>query len=162
MSDWFQRGLCWTQGFGPPLELGGVDYFGHKEPATLPGTMDKRRSFSDKMKFEVVLEVLTGQRTMAEIASQFEVHPIRVGLWKKEFLERGPSLFSSAKSANDRLSIRRQCELLEISRSSYYYVPRPESEATIKLMNRIDEIFTHNLDYGSRMMRKVLIREDGL
>jgi len=62
----------------------------------------------------------------------------------------------------ERLSVRRQCELLEISRSSYYYVPRPESEATIKLMNRIDEIFTNNLDYGSRMMRKVLIREDGL
>ena len=62
----------------------------------------------------------------------------------------------------ERLSVRRQCELLEISRSSYYYVPRPESEATIKLMNRIDEIFTNNLDYGSRMMSKVLIREDGL
>ena len=61
--------------------------------------MDKRRSFSDKMKFEVVLEVLKGQRTMAEIASQFEVHPIQVGRWKKEFLERGPSMFSSGKSA---------------------------------------------------------------
>ncbi len=52
--------------------------------------MDKRRSFSDKMKFEVVLEVLKGQRTMAAIAAQFEVHPIQVGRWKKEFLERGP------------------------------------------------------------------------
>jgi len=61
--------------------------------------MDKRRSFSDKMKFEVVLEVLKGQRTMAEIASQFEVHPIQVGRWKKGFLERGPSMFSSGKSA---------------------------------------------------------------
>ena len=62
----------------------------------------------------------------------------------------------------ERLSVRRQCELLEISRSSYYYVPRPESEATIKLMNRIDEIFTNNPDYGSRFMRKVLKREDGI
>lgn len=60
--------------------------------------MDKRRSFSDKMKFEVVLEVLKGQRTMAEIATQFEVHPIQVGRWKKEFLERGPSMFSAGKS----------------------------------------------------------------
>lgn len=63
--------------------------------------MDKRRSFSDKMKFEVVLEVLKGQRTMAEIATQFEVHPIQVGRWKKEFLERGPSMFSSGKSATE-------------------------------------------------------------
>ena len=62
----------------------------------------------------------------------------------------------------ERLSIRRQCDLLEVSRSSYYYEPRPESEATISLMNRIDGIFTDNLDYGSRMMRKVLRLEDGL
>jgi transposase-like protein len=40
--------------------------------------MDKRRSFSDKMKIEVVLEVLKGQRSMTEIASQFEVHSIQV------------------------------------------------------------------------------------
>ena len=39
----------------------------------------------------------------------------------------------------ERLSIRRQCDLLEVSRSSYYCEPRPESESTISLMNRIDE-----------------------
>ncbi len=63
--------------------------------------MDKRRTFSDKTKFEVVLEVLKGQRTMAEIAAQFEVHPIQVGRWKKVFLERGPSMFFSGKTAEE-------------------------------------------------------------
>ncbi len=62
----------------------------------------------------------------------------------------------------ERLLIRKQCELLEVSRSSYYNRPRPESEATIKLMNRLDEIFTDNLDYGSRMMCKVLRLQDGM
>lgn len=62
----------------------------------------------------------------------------------------------------ERLSIRRQCDLLEVSRSTYYYEPRPEAESDIALMNRIDRIFTDNVDYGSRMMRKVLRLEDGL
>lgn len=60
------------------------------------------------------------------------------------------------------LSIRRQCQLLSFPRSVYYYVPAPVSDADLKLMNRIDEIFTDSPEYGSRMMRKILRREDGV
>ena len=41
---------------------------------------------------------------------------------------------------NSQISIRRQCELLELARPSYYYQPRPLSELNLKLMRRIDEI----------------------
>lgn len=58
------------------------------------------------------------------------------------------------------ISIRRQCSLLSFTRSAYYYEPRPVSDDDLKLMNRIDEIFTDNPDYGSRFMRKILKRED--
>jgi len=37
------------------------------------------------------------------------------------------------------LSIVRQCELLSINRSSYYYQPVPENEEDLKLMRLIDE-----------------------
>ena len=60
------------------------------------------------------------------------------------------------------MSIRRQCSLLSFTRSAYYYAPRPVSDGNLKLMNRIDEIFTDNPDYGSRFMRKILKREDGI
>lgn len=60
--------------------------------------MSSRRSFSDKVKFEIVLEVLKGQRTVTEIASQYEVHPTMISRWKKEFLEKGASVFATGKS----------------------------------------------------------------
>lgn len=63
--------------------------------------MNKRRVFSDKVKFEIVLEVIKGQRSLNEIASQFEVHPTQISRWKKEFLEKGASVFSTGKSESE-------------------------------------------------------------
>jgi len=49
-----------------------------------------------------------------------------------------------------RLSIVRQCELASISRSSFYREPTAVSEATLRLMRRIDEQFLETPWYGSR------------
>ena len=40
------------------------------------------------------------------------------------------------------LSISRQCTLLGIARSSFYYRPRPESAEELELLKRLDRIFT--------------------
>lgn len=51
------------------------------------------------------------------------------------------------------LSVRRQCELLGIARSSYYYQPQPEcSEQDIELMRLLDKEYTLHPFYGSRRM----------
>ena len=39
------------------------------------------------------------------------------------------------------LSVSRQCRLLSISRSSFYYAPRAESPENLALMRRIDELY---------------------
>lgn len=52
-----------------------------------------RRRSSPKLKFQVVLEALTGDKTPGQIAKAYGVHPNVVGLWKKLVLERGPQLF---------------------------------------------------------------------
>ncbi len=52
-----------------------------------------RRRHSAKLKFQVVLEALTGEKTPGQIAKAYGVHPNSVGLWKKLLLERGPQLF---------------------------------------------------------------------
>jgi len=58
-----------------------------------------------------------------------------------------------------RLSIAKQCNLLEIGRSSFYYLPSGESEYNLKLMRIIDEEFMEDPTYGSRTMRYVLRRK---
>lgn len=63
------------------------------------------------------------------------------------------------ESNNETIPINRQCELLGINRSSYYYQPKPVSQETIILMNRIDEIYTDKPYYGYPRITKQLQRE---
>src|SRR5512135_2734914 len=48
------------------------------------------------------------------------------------------------------LSVRRQCELLGLNRSSLYYEPAGETAEDLRLMRRIDEQYTACPSYGSR------------
>ena len=57
------------------------------------------------------------------------------------------------------LSLSRQCEVLSISRSSFYYTPKGESAENLALMRRIDELFLKYPFYGSRQMVRQLRRE---
>ena len=50
------------------------------------------------------------------------------------------------------LSVARQCELVGMSRSSYYYAPAGESEENLRLMRLIDEQYLKTPFYGSRRM----------
>ena len=61
-------------------------------------------------------------------------------------------------SAHGRLSIARQCSLVSISRSSFYYQGKGESPLNLNLMRRIDEQFLETPWYGSRQMARHLWR----
>ena len=58
-----------------------------------------------------------------------------------------------------RLSIARQCELVSIARSSYYYAGAGESALNLHLMRMIDEEFMARPHYGSRQMARYLRRQ---
>jgi putative transposase len=57
------------------------------------------------------------------------------------------------------LPIKRQAELLNISRGTVYYHPEPVSEADQQLMRRIDELHLEHPFAGSRMLRDMLDHE---
>jgi putative transposase len=57
-----------------------------------------------------------------------------------------------------RLSIVRQCELVSISRASFYRPPASESEENLELMRLIDEAFLEAPWYGTRQMARHLSR----
>jgi len=56
----------------------------------------------------------------------------------------------------DGISIARQCELLGISRSGYYYRPVGVSDEDLVCMRLLDEVFTKRPYFGSRRLRDEL------
>ncbi|HWX33131.1 MAG TPA: IS3 family transposase [Steroidobacteraceae bacterium] len=58
-----------------------------------------------------------------------------------------------------KVPVKRQAELLDLSRSSVYYAPRPLSERDLMLMRRIDELHLEVPFYGSRKLADRLRRE---
>ena len=53
----------------------------------------KGKRCSPRFQFQVVLEVLKGDRDAVEIARAHDLYPTTVARWKREFLENGPAVF---------------------------------------------------------------------
>jgi len=58
--------------------------------------------------------------------------------------------------AHESISVRRQCELVGISRSALYYTPVSETEENLRLMRLIDEQYTRTPFYGRHRMTAYL------
>jgi len=58
-----------------------------------------------------------------------------------------------------KLSVTRQCELLELNRTGVYYTPRPVREEDLRIMRRIDELHLEHPFYGARRLAKQFGRE---
>ena len=60
---------------------------------------------------------------------------------------------------HELFSIERQCELVGLNRSTYYYKPAQEDPLNLELMRRIDELYLEAPEYGYRTMTELLQRE---
>src|SRR6266852_3709870 len=60
---------------------------------------------------------------------------------------------------SNKVTIVRQCELLDLCRSSLYYQPRPVSPTDLTLMRRMDELHIEHPFLGARRMAQLLQRE---
>ena len=52
----------------------------------------KRRSFSAEFKAELVLSVLTGEKSQAEVCREYQLSAQQFGNWKKQFLENAEAI----------------------------------------------------------------------
>jgi len=52
------------------------------------------RRYSPQLKFQIVLELLQGDRTVSQVAKAYDVHPNSVNAWKRTILEQGPEIFA--------------------------------------------------------------------
>lgn len=199
----------------------------------------KWKQYSAEYKTKVVLELLSGDQTVAQVASKYDITAKSLGDWKKQFFSQrvmaSPPLrftrenaslafdvsgatkaykdeIETLKEENDALAkklgkttierdwavgcskaefrrnevtrtqlksldlsnkkdlvdsklndlpVARQCEMIGLNRSTLYYEAKPIHQYDLKIMRRIDEIYTDiSSTYGYRFMHRQLL-EDG-
>ncbi len=60
-----------------------------------------KRKFTAEFKARLVLEVISGERELGEIASEHQINPNQLRAWKSAFLEKAPLVFEESKAAKD-------------------------------------------------------------
>jgi transposase-like protein len=61
----------------------------------------KRKQYSAQLKAKVALEAIRGEKTVAEIAAQYEIHPTMVHNWKRQLQEGASDLFDQQNQQAD-------------------------------------------------------------
>jgi transposase len=78
--------------------------------------MEKRRIFKPEEKAKIVLEMLREEKTIAEIASEYGVHPSQLHRWKAEALENLPTLFTRGASEVEKMRKQHEAEKEELTK----------------------------------------------
>jgi putative transposase len=73
----------------------------------------KRQRRSAEFKFKVALEALKEQKTLSQLASEYEVHPTQITQWKKQLLDGGSGLFGQQRAHEQHEQSAREAELFE-------------------------------------------------
>jgi transposase-like protein len=64
--------------------------------------MNKRRRYTAEFKAGVVLEILSGQKSVAQASREYGIKDSLISRWKQEFIERSPQVFEKDNSRDER------------------------------------------------------------
>jgi len=65
--------------------------------------MEKRRNFKPEQKAKIILEVLREEKSLSEIAAEYEIHPNLLSRWKTEFIQNAGRAFSKETDEVDKV-----------------------------------------------------------
>ena len=71
----------------------------------------KRNVYAAEFKSKVVLELISGQRTLNELAEKYQGAPSTLSLWHKEFQERAVEIFQKGPSEHERILQEKEREI---------------------------------------------------
>ncbi len=93
--------------------------------------MAKRRTFAPEFKLQVVLEMLSGRKTNAQLCREYQLVPAVISAWKEHFLEHAPEIFATPRSRSadqermaelERLAGRLTLELEVAKKVSTFFI----------------------------------------
>jgi putative transposase len=70
-----------------------------------------RKQYEGSFKAKVALEAIKGEKTIAQLAGEFGVHPNQISRWKAELLEKLPDIFSDRRKRVDKDREETEAEL---------------------------------------------------
>lgn len=92
-----------------------------------------RKKYDGAFKLKVVMETYKNEKTLGQIASEYQVHATQIHLWKNQFKEQGPTLFQKAKD-------QEKAELKELVDELYKQIGQLKVERD--WLKKKSEIFT--------------------
>ena len=59
----------------------------------------KRKQYNAQLKAKVALEAIRGEKTIAELAAQYEIHLMMIHNWKRQLLDGASGIFETQQQA---------------------------------------------------------------
>jgi len=72
---------------------------------------EQRKRYDAEFKAKVALEAIKEEKTLAQLGSEYRVHPNQIAQWKKQLLETLPTLFSDKRKKVEKEGEDLQAEL---------------------------------------------------
>lgn len=76
----------------------------------------ERRNFKPEFKAQVVLELLREEKTLNELAAEYQISPVVISRWKTEFMERAAEVFKKGPSEAEKELIEKEDEIADLHR----------------------------------------------
>ena len=95
-----------------------------------------RRKFTSKFKTKVAIEAIKEQKSWAELAERFDLHPNQISQWKRELLNNAEGVFSSGKAKAKKSEAQgREEELLKTVGQQKVELDRPATRFLKKALS---------------------------
>lgn len=73
--------------------------------------VNMRRHYDVAFKAKIALEAVKGEKTLAQISSEFKVHPNQIRQWRNHLLEMLPEVFSNRRKSREKDQEELEAEL---------------------------------------------------
>ncbi len=76
---------------------------------------NKKKQYSPQFKAKVALEAVRGEKTVPELAAQYQIHPTVINKWKRKLLEEAEQIFEGENQGQKQQTVN-QAQIDELYR----------------------------------------------